>query len=349
MSYINVFISFFSLSFIIFFHELGHFLFCRYFGVFVEVFSVGFGGNIFSYIDKHKTKWVFGWITVGGYVQPLEKTREEAPELIGIENVHPFKNILIDFAGPLFNFILGFFLILGVSLYKGIPVMRYEISYVKAASTADQNGFQIGDVITDVITEDGGHVVEGIRNARIKDGSVVAFVRKGKELKKKIKLTQQAFDGVGYRYNYKKTTVKNSLWYSFLKVFEMIFMSFLGVCLIFKSLFLRLIGYGSENLYMNVSGALGVVATANNFLKNGFADFLFFLSSVSISLGAFNLFPIPVLDGGQILINFIEWIFGRRFNDTVRYILFVVSFFIMLCLFVFSTLLDLYRAKIIQI
>ena len=53
----------------VFFHELGHFLVARFFGVKVDVFSVGFGREIVGRTDRRGTRWKIGWIPVGGYVK----------------------------------------------------------------------------------------------------------------------------------------------------------------------------------------------------------------------------------------------------------------------------------------
>ena len=54
---------------IVFIHELGHFLVARKNGVVVEVFSIGFGKEIFGWTDTHGTRWCFAWIPLGGYVR----------------------------------------------------------------------------------------------------------------------------------------------------------------------------------------------------------------------------------------------------------------------------------------
>src|SRR6266478_762302 len=59
----------FVITLVVFFHELGHFLVARYFGVTVEIFSIGFGGEIFGWTDKHSTRWKISWLPIGGYVK----------------------------------------------------------------------------------------------------------------------------------------------------------------------------------------------------------------------------------------------------------------------------------------
>ena len=62
----------FVLTVVVFFHELGHFLVARWCGVSVQVFSIGFGREIFGFTDSKGTRWRFAWIPLGGYVKFLD-------------------------------------------------------------------------------------------------------------------------------------------------------------------------------------------------------------------------------------------------------------------------------------
>src|SRR3569832_2600970 len=59
----------FVITLVVFFHELGHFLVARWFGVKVDVFSVGFGKEIFGWTDRLGTRWKVSWLPIGGYVK----------------------------------------------------------------------------------------------------------------------------------------------------------------------------------------------------------------------------------------------------------------------------------------
>ena len=122
MIYINLLIIF---IFLIFIHELGHYIAARIFGVKVTDFSIGFGKPIFSFIDKHNTNWKFSLIPLGGYVRikGLENLFSQQKILNydqdSFLSLNLYKKIIILIAGSLFNilsawlclFIILFFLV----------------------------------------------------------------------------------------------------------------------------------------------------------------------------------------------------------------------------------------------
>src|SRR3954470_17238853 len=59
----------FVLSIVVFFHELGHFLVGRWCGVKVDAFSIGFGPELFAFVDRKGTRWRIGALPLGGYVK----------------------------------------------------------------------------------------------------------------------------------------------------------------------------------------------------------------------------------------------------------------------------------------
>ena len=71
----------FVLTVLVFVHELGHYLVARWNGVRVEIFSIGFGPEIFGWTDKAQTRWKFSAIPLGGYVKMFgEGNGEEIAE-----------------------------------------------------------------------------------------------------------------------------------------------------------------------------------------------------------------------------------------------------------------------------
>lgn len=136
------------ISVIVVVHEFGHFIFAKIFKTRVEEFSIGFGPALFK-IPGKETTFRFNIIPLGGYVRLAgEEILEEGykdtdPSLF--YNKKPFQKFLIAFAGPLFSFLLGYFLFVGIAGVYGFPEVIVE--RVGRDSIAAQAGLESGDII----------------------------------------------------------------------------------------------------------------------------------------------------------------------------------------------------------
>ena len=172
------------LSILVFVHEWGHYIVARMCGVRVQIFSIGFGREIFGFTDKKGTRWKFSLIPLGGYVQmfgdtdpasaqksesvkegeepPRPMTDEERKEAFFAKPVA--QRAAIVAAGPLINFIFAIILLAGLYMSVGKPVTPAVIGGVLKDSPADQAGIEPGDQI---IAINGGRVTkfEDIRRA----------------------------------------------------------------------------------------------------------------------------------------------------------------------------------------
>ena len=142
-------VSLLVLSFLIFFHELGHFLAARFFGVKVEVFSIGFGKKIYQKVYKG-TVYCISSIPLGGYVQmkgqddtdPLKRSSD----IDSYNSKKPWQRIIILFAGPFANFLLAFLLYLTIS-FMGVVKLAPVIGKVQPNSPAFSAHLQAKDKI----------------------------------------------------------------------------------------------------------------------------------------------------------------------------------------------------------
>ena len=143
------------LGVLIFFHELGHFLMAKYFGVGVLKFSLGFGHKLAGK-KIGETEYLISTIPLGGYVKMLGENDDDEESLAPYEaekafnNQHVFKRVAIVAAGPIFNLILALFLFSGLYLISGDHVMTTEIGQVRPESPAYNAGLKKGDVILSV-------------------------------------------------------------------------------------------------------------------------------------------------------------------------------------------------------
>lgn len=151
---------FFLLSFLIFFHELGHYSVGRLFGIRVERFSIGFGKPILRRRAKSGTEWALSRIPLGGYVKfygdasAASNPDEDALEAIraahdDVSDIFHFKPVwqraLVILAGPVFNFILAAVLFGLAFMWAGRTVVAPVIGLVEAGTPAAIGGLQPGD------------------------------------------------------------------------------------------------------------------------------------------------------------------------------------------------------------
>ena len=131
------------------FHEFGHFIFAKLFGVKAEVFSVGFGKKLWSK-QIGETEFCLSAIPLGGYVKLLGEDRDQSlssdEQKRALHRQKPWKRFLIFFGGPLFNFILAIFIFM-VILVLGEPQMASFVGRVVHDSPAEKMGFRSGDEI----------------------------------------------------------------------------------------------------------------------------------------------------------------------------------------------------------
>ena len=175
--WITLLASIFTLGLVVIVHELGHFLLCKLFGVYVKTFSVGMGPKILVR-RWGETEYALSLIPFGGYVKMagegmMEEIQDTGTldqrkyplgteagneERAGVDDDIPadrkflnkpaWQRLLIFVAGPLFNLVLAYIIYTGLFLHLGLPINPVtEIGTVVADSPAGRAGLQPGDVI----------------------------------------------------------------------------------------------------------------------------------------------------------------------------------------------------------
>lgn len=142
---------------LIFFHELGHFFFARFFGVRVEVFSIGFGPKIFKHV-RNGTEYAISAIPLGGYVKmfgddPFSETPlTEEEKKVAFNCKSKFARFWIVFGGPLANLLLAYGLYVGL-LAGGEKVPETKVGVVTEKSILYTAGLRTGDVLVGINDE----------------------------------------------------------------------------------------------------------------------------------------------------------------------------------------------------
>ena len=146
------FVTILVISFLIFFHELGHFLAAKQLGVCVNVFSIGFGEKI--YTKKFgSTTYVLSAIPLGGYVQ-LKGQDDANPALKNYDKdsyntLSPWGRIYILLAGPFFNLILAFFIYIALG-FIGVEKLAPVVGQVMENSAAKSANIMPNDKILSI-------------------------------------------------------------------------------------------------------------------------------------------------------------------------------------------------------
>lgn len=312
------------LSALIFFHELGHYIAARLMGVYVEVFSIGFGKRIAT-IKKWGTEWSIALIPLGGYVRmkgqdDLDPTKKSYdPDSYNSKN--PFQKIFILLAGPLANFILAFFLYFAIG-FAGPSELSPVIGDVVPNSPAAKAGLAPQDTITAINgkkIESWSEMAEEIQNTQ---GTLQLVVKRGDQLHN-IELTPELKDaknmygedikrkmigvssaGVTHRLD---LGVAGSLSYAWEQTIYASTLIFTGVK---KLLF-------GEVPADQLGGVISIVQLTSDASEVGWMSLFFFTALISVNLGVLNLLPIPALDGGHIMFNLYELIFRRPISDAM--------------------------------
>jgi regulator of sigma E protease len=151
----TIFVMGIVLGLMILIHEFGHYAAAKYFGVRVEVFSIGFGKRLLGF-KKGETDYRISAIPLGGYVKmsgenPMDDRTGDAGEFLS----HPrWQRFIVAFAGPAMNILLA------VALLTGVYMVHYEypavldepavVGWVNPNTPAERAGIQKGDKIVRV-------------------------------------------------------------------------------------------------------------------------------------------------------------------------------------------------------
>ena len=324
------------LSFLVFFHELGHFLAARYFGVKVHVFSIGFGKRLFAK-KWMGTTWQFALIPLGGYVQ-MKGQDDRNPSLKedGDDSYNtkmPWQRIIILFAGPFANFLLAAILYFSIAL-MGATAWSPQIGQVVVNSPAYNAGILPNDEIinindTDIKTWDeiGKTIIstDGPLKFFIKrDGLIIAktidpqVADSENMFKEKIKKRMIGISPSGKIINLELSFFE-SIIYAYDKTVFASTMIFQGVQKLISGVI-----PSSE-----VGGVISIGKVISDASESSIIALFTITALISVNLGVLNLLPIPALDGGHIMFNLYEMIMRKKPSDQVFMFLTIMGWLIL--------------------
>lgn len=348
----------FVITIVVFFHELGHFLVGRLFGVAVETFSIGFGREVVGWTDKKGTRWKISWLPFGGYVKflgdadasskPDKETLKTLPPAARKNALHLkplWQRALVVAAGPFANFALAVVLFTVIAMVDGTYAAPTVVEKIAANSAAEAAGIRPGDVVLSV---NGNAVPDfpsfynavstnaqkplqiGIR----RDGAVMTVVATPRFV------TETNIEG-GKRQVGRLGIVPKIVGVPFITAVTMACGQTWAIVSGTVSYIGQMVTGASST--SELRGPAGIADLAGKVAKFGFMALLGLAAIISVSIGLLNLFPIPVLDGGHLLYYGCEAVLGHPLGERAQEVGFRLGLALVLSLMLLATFNDLVR------
>lgn len=351
-------IAFIGIGFLIGFHELGHFLFCKLFGIRTPEFSIGFGPELFSK-KIGTTQFSIKMVPLGGFVEIAGSTemgqgeqkyaQSTAPDSFAIKPY--YQKFLVMMGGILFNLLFAYLACIFLVL-SGIPKTpllyptnaKTKISQIEPGSAAALANLQVGDTIQsiDAISVHQQPMLM-IKTIQDRPNKVVPIVFKRGGVERSIDVT------IGER-TVGKTTIgtlgivdlamKKSKGQSFFSAIPQ------GIKMANAWIVQTVYGFVSIFRQRSVKGMGGPVALISMLSQgatSSFKIFLILLVIISVNLAILNLIPLPILDGGQLLFYTVEALTGRPLPLKAKEYIFIASWLLIFALVIYLSVQDIGR------
>ncbi|WP_316976350.1 RIP metalloprotease RseP [Shumkonia mesophila] len=357
----------FVLTVLVFVHEMGHYWVARRCGVRIEVFSIGFGPELFGWNDRAGTRWKVSAVPLGGYVKMFgegdtvadadgqERVLSDEEKKVSFAHKRLGQRAAIVAAGPIANFLLAIVLLGGLFGLAGTPRLLPVVAGVQAGSAAEAAGIRPGDRILSVAGEDMQWFDDLRRVIAELPGVEVDVLLSRDDAERTLKVTPKAVPAaaggtqmVGQlgvtadpaQVGYLRYGPATAAWKA---VETTVVMS--G----------RILGYLGQIIVGarpadEVGGPLRIAQMSAEVAAGGFVNLINFMAVLSINLGLINLFPIPMLDGGHLVFFMAEGLRGRPLGPRTQEYGFRFGLILVFLLMIFATWNDLvYHFKVIEL
>lgn len=354
----------FVLTVLIYVHEWGHYSIARLNNVRVEVFSIGFGPEIYGWTNKAGTRWKISAIPLGGYVKMFgedamaEKERELTPEELAVSFHQKSlgQRAAIVSAGPLANFLFAIVLLAGLLSIVGTPRQMAGVGEILPDSAAAEARMMTGDRI---ISIDGEPLVSfddlikvvsanpGVRLEFIilRDGLEIPIAAIPRPVTRENAAGQPVVIGqLGVRSDPNQVVYRrqNPVQATLMAVEQTVVMS------------MKILSYVGEMISGSRSaddlgGPLRIAQMSGQMAQGGIVSLIFFMAALSINLGLINLFPIPLLDGGHLFFYMFEAVLGRPLSPRTQDYGFRFGLILVFLLMIFATWNDLVALKVFEL
>ncbi|NRB12802.1 MAG: RIP metalloprotease RseP [Rhizobiales bacterium] len=347
---------------IVFVHEMGHFLVARWCNVRVDVFSIGFGKEIWGFTDKKQTRWKLSLIPLGGYVKFWGDANESSFADASVNNLTDAEKKLcfhtkplwqkaaIVVAGPVANFIfaIGIFTVFMMAI--GQPIISPRVDDITDGGAAQIAGIETGDIIAQI----NGNNIETFTDLQkyimfspgktmsidvLRDNQIVNLSITPKPFVFIDKFgNEQTIGRIGIIHNssqaeleFKQLSLPNAVVSASGEVWFIITQTLVTI----KDLF---IGQGDIK---QLGGPVKIAQASGQLASEGLLPLVRLAALLSVGIGLFNLFPIPMLDGGHLTFYLIEAIIRRPLPTIYMEYAMRAGITLLLGFFIFVTVNDI--------
>lgn len=347
------------LTVVVFVHEAGHFLIARWNGVKVDVFSIGFGPEVWGWTAKSGTRWRLSLLPLGGYVKMFgdadaasalgdDRPMTEAEKAVSFRHKRVGQRAAIVFAGPAANFIFAIIGLAAMFMVLGQQVTEPVIGQVHTGMPAESAGLKAGDRVVAIngTAVDRFQDIQRIVRLEIERPLSIDVERDGTRLNvvaapriierkgmfgdmEKVPVLGISVDGAHTRIVRHGPVGAVAL--ALRETETMVTSTFVGIGQMING------SRDSDEL----GGPIRIAKGAGEAAQGGFASVVFYTILLSLNLGLINLFPIPVLDGGHLVFYAFEAILGRPLGEKAQEYGFRIGLFLVLALMVFATRNDI--------
>lgn len=345
------------LTVLVFVHEWGHYWVARRCGVRVDVFSIGFGPEIFGWHDRAGTRWKVSWVPLGGYVRFFGDANAASAGTLtaGISatergQAFAFKPLgqraAIVAAGPIANFLFAIIILAGFFSIVGQPYTPPEVGQVTPGSAAERAGFQPGDRVLSIDGRGIDRFLDMQQIVTMSPGERLTVLVERGGVKVELQATPDRVEEADPLGNpqiigrlgisrasegFVRRDPVSAVWHATLETGNI-------VNLTFKYLGQIITGKRSGE---ELGGPLRIAKYSSQTAKEGAAALIWFMAMLSINLGFVNLLPVPMLDGGHLLYYTWEAITGRPLSERAQEYGFRIGLALVLTLMVFVTWNDI--------
>lgn len=333
---------------LIFFHEFGHFIVARLMGVGVLRFSLGYPPTMVK-IKRGETEYCLSWIPFGGYVKFKGEITGERDKIVPRDHLNgrsPWVKFLIASAGPFANLLLGVLFFSAVAFFYGAG--EAKDSPVVGAISPDMPAKRAGLMVGDSIISINGDTVRSWNELaqivhKLPDTTIsVVWVHNDSVLSDTIRTVARTVPGIDHPVglmgiapssDIRRLPPLKALYFGVSRtvyvLYEMTF--FLGRLFI-----------GRMN-WSDVGGPVLIAKYAGESAKLGIWNLVFFMGFISINLVFLNLIPLPILDGGQMLLSAMEGVRRKPIAPRTATLLQTASAALLFALMILVTVHDILR------